>query len=62
MYCPCITDNIGISSHGLTVIERRMKTGPTVLWSIGHFYVTCDLFHAVMSMAACVKYVTDVIL
>ena len=34
---PCITDNSGIITYGLTALGREMSTPPTLQWSMSHF-------------------------
>ena len=34
---PCVTDNSGITTYGLTALGREMSTPPTLQWSMVHF-------------------------
>ena len=34
---PCVTDNSGITTYGLTALEREMSTRPTLLCGTTHF-------------------------
>jgi len=37
---PCVTDNSGITTYGLTALGREMSTPPTFQWSMAHFTFT----------------------
>ena len=34
---PCVTDNSGTATYGLTALEREMITPSTLQWSMTHF-------------------------
>ena len=39
---PCVIDNSGITTYGLTALGREMSTPPTLQWNMAHFTFTCS--------------------